>query len=592
VTDLSARKIPQLRTLFLLSLLSAHPALATQQDSLRLYGAARTAEAQYEHSARALAPWSFGAPQPGSCDEYVGRFCLYYDTGRDPLPAEPPRIAQARQQALAKIRAAFRSNPARIESVFPFIRLLLEDKQTAEASAVAAEFGAVTSDVATARMLAVLSHHASADIPAGERAVDDWLSAVDSTQRRRLTDISWLLASRERRRYRELSHSERAAYESVFWRFADALYLTEGNETRTEHFARHAEGKLIAAAPVVRGSTSWGNDVAELTVRFGTPKARTRERPVGIGSSDIRVIEHWDPEQLIYTPPALDSALQLRARPAHGWPLDTIRSISGHAPSTIRRMLPLEHQANVFRNTDGSYLIRVDGRVIADSAGRGKTSSRIGLFVLDGTLTEISRSLNEGTVRGDTLFFAAQAVLREAASHYSAELLEPQSKLAARARFRFERPQSDRGLELSDIMIAHPFLGGTPTNREDPRLLPRPDLLLGAGQAIGVYAEITDGLQTADSIRVDLELLAIDGRPALLKAARWVGKKLGLGEDAPPNRLSWLAEIDPTVPTPIAITVDAGRLKAGRYVVELTVVDIQPGVRRTTARREIVVEER
>jgi hypothetical protein len=563
-----------------------------QQDSLKLYRAARTAEAQYEYSARSLAPWSYGAPHPGSCDEYVGRFCLYYDTGRDPLPAEPPRIAQARQEALTRIRAAYRSNPARTESVFPFVRLLLEDKRTVEARTIVAEFEAVTSDVATARMLAVLSHHAAADIPAAERAVGDWLSVVDSTQRRRLTDISWLLASRERRRYRELSLSTRAAYESVFWKFADALYLTEGNETRTEHFARHAEGKLIAAAPVVRGSTSWGSDVAELTVRFGTPKARTQERPVGIGGSDIRVIEHWDPEQLMYSPPALDSALRLRARPAQGWPLDTVRSISGHAPSTIRRMLPLEHQANVFRNADSSYVLRVDGRVVADSAARSKTRTRIGLFVLDSMLTEVTRSLNEGVVRGDTFFFAAQAVLTTEASHYSAELLEQESKLAARARFRFQRPQRDRGLELSDIMIAHPFVNGTPANRADARLVPRPDLLLRVGEPIGVYAEVNAGSQTADSIRVDLELMAIDGRPAILKAARWVGKKLGLGEDAPPNRLSWLAEIDPTVPTPIAITVDVGRLKAGRYVIELSAADVHPGDRRTTARREILVEDR
>jgi hypothetical protein len=397
---------------------------------------------------------------------------------------------------------------------------------------------------------------------------------------------------RERRHYRQLSLHERTAYDSLFWRYADALYLTDGNETRTEHFARHAEGKLIAAAPVVNGSTSWGNDVAELTIRYGTPKARTREPVLGMGSSQLRISEHWDPEQLLYAPPALDSTLNLRARPAMGWPLDTVRSVSGHASPTIRRMLPLEHQASVFRNADGRYVLRVDGRVVADSAARVRSRTQRGLFVLDGKLLEVARMVDEDSIRRDTLLFAAEVALPTSASYYSAELIEPETRLAARSRFRFTRPQSDRGLELSDILIALPFSAGAlPTHRSDPNLKPRSDLLIPAGHPFGVYSEITQGRESSDSVQVGLELIAIDGRPTLLRAARWVGTKLGLSKATSPYRLSWVADIDSARPAPIAITLDAGGLKPGRYFVELTVVDVLPGDRRATSRREIVIIE-
>ncbi|HET9439340.1 MAG TPA: hypothetical protein VFO52_04185, partial [Longimicrobiales bacterium] len=348
----------------------------------------------------------------------MGRFCLYHDTGRDPLPAEPAEIAVARVKAIDKLRAAFELNPARVATVLPLIRLLIENQDIAGAGAVTQAFQGADGDVVTGHMLAVLSHHAAGNIQEAEAAIASWLATQDSTKRRGLEDLTWLLDRRERSRYRALSPEQRAAYQERFWRYADALYLTPGNETRTEHFARHVENHLLRTVPVVRGSTSWGDDVAQLTIRYGIPKARTRLWPGSPASSELQINEHYDPEQMVYAPSAIDSVLKVRARPAGGWPMDTVRSISGHVPPTVRRMLPLEHQAGLFRD-DGTLVLRVDGRIIADDSASGKTRVRRALVVLDAELRELARVEDWGPIQGDTPYLRMEIPLPAGASYYS-----------------------------------------------------------------------------------------------------------------------------------------------------------------------------
>jgi hypothetical protein len=583
----SARKIPHLRLLAWLVLGTSSPGWGAQApDSTRIYRAAHEAEIDYERAARRLAPLSY-PDRARRCDEYVGRFCLYYDTGRDPLPPEPTEIARARQRALERLRNAFEINRARKATVFPLVRLLLEHKQPREAHEVVQAYQAVTDDVVSGELLAVLTAHATADIRGAERAIDELLASVNSAEAQRLRDISFLLAPRERKRYRELAPDQQRRYEDRFWRYADALYLTEGNETRTEHFARHTETKLLETVPFVQGGSDYGKDIAQLTIRFGTPKARTRVDVNRPGTYDLQIVEHWDPEQMIYAAPSLDSALTVRASPGAAWPMDTVRSISGHAPSTIRRMLPLHHQPSVFHDAGGGFTLRVDGLLLPDSAQRGATRLRRGLFLLDDTLALVARVNDETSVSGDTLPMTLELPLPREAVLYSAEVLEPDRGLAGRARFRLDRPVADRGLLLSDVVIADAFPPGQlPASRHDSTLAPKRSLLVPAGSPFGIYAEVSLGIEGPDSVVVDLEVIALDGGPALVRAARWIGERLGLSDRPVPRKLTWAAEIPTATPTPVAVTVESANLKPGRYVVELSVTS---RARRVTSRREFVL---
>src|SRR6185503_4088469 len=99
-----------------------------------------------------------------------------------------------------------------------------------------------------------------------------------------------------------MADSAQARYLNDYWRISDPLYLTAGNETRSEHFARYVYSRILQRAPVVLGSVSWGDDVEELTRRFGVPAARTQSWGSGL---DMQITEHFDPEQLTYAPPRL-----------------------------------------------------------------------------------------------------------------------------------------------------------------------------------------------------------------------------------------------------------------------------------------------
>jgi hypothetical protein len=572
LNDASARKIPHLRVILLLVLAAAKGAAADQfQDSTKLYRAGRSAEAQYERAARRLAPLGTARAGSGSCDEIVGRFCIYYDAGRDTLPTEPLEIGRARDRAIEALRAAFAANNARQATAFALIRLLLEGSRPQEALEIAESFRRASSDVATGHMLLGLTRHASADIPGAERAFVEWLSVLDSSRAREVTDVSVLLSSRERHRYQRLSGAQLREYHERFWRYADALYLTRGNETYTEHLSRYAAIQLLEAAPVVMGSTSWGDDMAELTVRYGTIKARTRgwTRGLGLGASDLSITEHWDPEQVIYAAPALDSALNVRARPGGGWPLDTVRTISGHAPSTLRRMLPIEHLAAVFPGDSGERL-RVDAVLPLDARARPDPSGRAVLFALDSTLQVLAAAPGFIRVERDSMFVWSEVKLPAGARFYSMEVFEQNSRLAGRARFPIPRGP-DNSLMLSDLLMAEPFATGRlPRTQTDAWLKPLPTALVPAGGSVGIYAEaIVDG-ERPRNLRIRLRILGAKRREARIA-------------------ISWIDEVRTEGPTPIAATISLEKLKPGRYLMELSVTD-QDGRTGMTTREFVIVE--
>ncbi|HEY0304877.1 MAG TPA: hypothetical protein VGC44_07880, partial [Longimicrobiales bacterium] len=166
----SARKIPHLRITLFLGLGLWGNLQAQAPDSTEIFRRARAGEAEYERAARRLAP--FGTSErSGSCDEYVGRFCLYYDTGRDRLPAEPPEISRIRERAIERLNDAFALNRARAATAFPLIRLLLEGKHPRGARDVAREFSTASPDSVTSQMLIALTAHASGDIMGAEQAI-------------------------------------------------------------------------------------------------------------------------------------------------------------------------------------------------------------------------------------------------------------------------------------------------------------------------------------------------------------------------------------------------------------------------------------
>jgi len=583
-----ARKIPLLFGLTLLASLTAwwpEPAVGQRADTARLLRDALRAESEYESGVRRFAPVSHSSPRSGPCDEIVGRYCIFYESGGDTLPPEPAEVTAARNKALSLLLRAQRAMPSSQQIAIPLVRLLVQARRANEAVAVARTLERVARDSASTHMLLGYALHGAGKTEEAVDAFASWLKAVPERRRARITNLEWLLDRSERSRYQRLSTEERSAYELRVWRYADALYLTPGNELWTDHVARHALGIMLSRRRSSLYVDSWGEDLEQLTVRFGPPALTTRSwRGGGIGTQD-HYSEHWEPALRTYVPPAIAEALGADAPLDSIWPLDSLTARSGHVPFPVTTMHVLEHQAAVFAD----HLV-INGRTRADSAQ--SKSLKAALFLLDSTLSIVGRADAVSTHDGDSLVFAAEVALPLNAVYYSAEVFDSAANFGARARYRIKLPASAPELTVSSILLAQPFSPGElPTERASPLLRPMTRPVLASGSRLGVYAEVS-GPGERRALQVEMETMRVDRPGALSKALGWIGGKVGLSTPRTPTRLGWSVELDPEKTNALPVTLDLGNAEPGRYRLTLTIRDPARGQSATAERDLRIVKAR
>lgn len=557
--------------------------------------AARRAEARFERLVRSLAPPYAGGSFGSDCDEIVGRFCLTYDEGPEPeLRPERPEVTDARREAIEALRLAFSHEPGRLETTGPLVRYLVEDERAAEAVSAARTYAVLTQDSVWGPLLLGFALHAATEDSAAERYFDEGLSRLPEEERRQILDLEWILSSSDRDIYSE-SESGRESLERLFWRHADPLYLTPGNERRAEHIARHVWSRILSMTPRVREMLRWGDDLEQLTVRYGVPAARTRTW--GTVYREGSLVDHFEPGQLAFAQPDL---FELGPAPAPPpgieWPLAAERSRSGYAPRTVRRLSELDHQITRFPLPDGRRVLRADGRLVLDSAASGAASVVAALYVRAvGDLETLGEVLDTVAAAGDTVHFALEADLPEEAGLYSFEVLEPGSRLAARARYAMDADSISGAFAVSDPLLARPWpADSAPAGRRDARLRPHARLIFEEGDDVGLYAEVT-GLQAVAGERrygVDLSIREADRASFPARAISWLGRVLGLSEERVPARVSWqAASPDGDRPAVVAVVLPLDDVSAGLWTLELAVTDQATG-ETVRSRRTLRIGER
>ena len=535
---------------------------AQTADSTLFREARRAAEA-YESAVRRHAPLLFSGSSPQQCDEHVGRFCITYDTGRDSLPAEPSRIRAARDTAIDRLERAAAHAPGRDDIVFSLLRYLIQAGKAEKALEVARTYARHADSIGDRHMaLGFALHHARHTEEAAVE-LEAWLATLPEREQVKVRDLSWMLRFREQRRYRSLTGSAREAYENRVWRYADPLFSTAGNELWTDHLARHAGGRLIregAAQPL----GSWGTDVEQLMIRFGETVLTTRSFRSGTMSMSDDYAEHWHPAQRTFLPAELDSALAMRPRLDTIWPLDSVPSRSGHVPPTIRKMQVLELQAAVFG--DRVHLVGVVLR--GDTLPKNLLAGAV--FFLDSALNVIHRVPTQSCLAcnpADSAMLIADVQLPPEARYYSAELYDPSSGFAARARYRLERPAG----ALSAILLALAFEPGElPVRRDSEHLRPLSRPAVSNGQRFGVYAEIDNRTGERRVAGVEIEITRLHRGSAIRRAAGWVGNALGVTSPRSPARLGWDVELQAAAVTAVPVTIDPGPLELGTYRITMT----------------------
>lgn len=593
---------------------------AVGPDSIRkLLRRARRAESEYELLARTRAPVAFAPGSADRCDEIVGRFCLRFDPNERDEPPKPEALAvtRARVAALDALEQAARAAPADARTARGLVRLLVESRRDSAALVAARRFDA-TGPGLWGELLLAFALHAAGDDTAAVPRFDSALPQLSDKERRRLR-IDYLVSPDEESAYKHLDPTRRAGYEAALWKLADPLYLTPGNEALGEHLARYVWTRMLSELSLVQGMTSWGNDLDELTFRYGVPTSRERIEPaIPLLAERLGMIEHYDPAQLAFLPESL-LTVGVRPTPPPGekWPLDAYNARSGYTAETVRHMLPLAIQVTRFPAGD-SVVLRVDGAVALDSAARSADSvaasgyaaadehapgaAVAGLFLLPGP---------DALLRGDTAllrFTAAPAALaRDTASLslaltlppgryvYSAELLERGTRLAARARHLVELPAPPPAgtPALSDVLVARPFARPLPQRRDDPGIRARPEAAAVPGDTLGLYAEVSGLTGGPDGhYRVELALSRTGEPPPPLRLWSWLRQRLG---GAPPSSgvsLTWTGQLPPGAAgaAPVALATDlvVPQLPAGLYTLRLRVVDGGTGAAASTDRALLV----
>ena len=552
------------------------PTVAQAQtvDTSAAFSAARKAELTAEEAIRKYAEFKPGPPYNGQeCDERIGKWCVYYEPAGQQAPKEPSKVGKARAEAIVALKKAFDIAQGRTETAFPLVRLLVKDGRPDEAIEVARAY-AQANNAADAHMLLGYALHYARRTEEALQAFAKWHAASAPVVRERIDDIDWLVPPGMATKYRMSAVK--------LWRYADALYMTPGNETLADHFARHAYAQMMAARPVPSNGEPWTGDEDQLIIRFGPDVVVTRSFIGAAMSVRQSFLGHWDNTEHTYFPPDFERVVQMRAPVDTLWPTDTLVGRSGHAPPTIRFMRSLQHQAAVF---PGVNTLVVAGGTKTDKAAAGKPLTGA-LFVLDESLNVIAKHDAAVTNLGDSLVFVGEMPVPAEARFFSAEVYDGETRFAARARYRLEPPATAGRLALSGIMLTRPFAAGAlPTTRTDSSAAPLARPVVAPGQTVGVYSEVMITGDDALSVNVELEVRSIDKPSTVTRLAGWVGSRLGFaGKSNTPGRLGWTLDVKPHQNNAIALTIDPGKLDSGRYLITLKVTDV--------ASNAVVVAER
>jgi hypothetical protein len=373
------------------------------------------------------------------------------------------------------------------------------------------------------------------------------LAEMPARERRDWTDVSVLLAEGWRG-YRRAEGAERDSLERRFWWLADPLWVTPGNERRTEHYARHVMDRLQDRSRSAEG-TSWGFDLRELLLRYGSPVGWERERPSSPTMSTASIISHYAPGGRQFIPPVrfLDTPTGIGSEE---WNVKVRRARTEFSLPYARWSDALEHQLAAFRR--GDSIVWVAAYTLAgDTAVRGPVDAALVVAAHEHASPFVARATGDSAGALSISLPAQPAVL-------SLELLsQGDSARAARVRYGIqpkEIPAS--GITLSDILLLAP---ADPLPRSLPEVVPaaRGSTRLRPGERVGMYWEMYGLPPGTRAIDVSVTLNR-DGR-------NWLGRTTS------PVQLSWREEPGEGAVLGRSLLVTLPELPPGRYTLQVAV---------------------
>jgi len=608
--------------LFLLSLLiffgSAPASLSAQavssSDSTRLVRDMRSRQEAFEAYRESRIPVARSTVR-ASCDERIGRICIWFGGENETnFPPEPVETGRARLSFLAELRETLEQirDPWVLGQ---YVHYLAEDGTYREAARVARECGISATWWCSALLGYVL--HLQDDFIEAEAAFREAIRTVPSNETDKWRMPTYLLSSDGRRTLSQLPEGEREVRQELFWELSDPLFLVEGNDRFTEHYARLVEARNQERAANLY-SMEWGSDMEESLVRYGRNIGYSRLTGApsmggGMLQDSRQVVGHHHPRSRGYIFP--ETFLQSPSDvPPESWITAPREAREWYAPPYAPDFRALETQVARFRRSNGVFVVGAyqpaapqrdplaavtPARAPVQSDPFGSRNApappppiTMGTEIIRGPVqTGFFLVPVSGGERVSVVTDEPSGVLTLTAPPgayvSSLELYEPGAQRAWRARQGIVQTRLAPGVVgLSDLMILRE--GATyPETLEDAIPQTRPGVRVVQGERFIVVWEAY-GLQVNQPVQVTLGFTR--GRPGFLQR---IGEFIGVAEpDRPVELVFDDVGADAAGVQTVFRAVEYGLpdLQPGEYTLHLR-LDI-PGREPTVTSRPIIVEAR
>jgi hypothetical protein len=523
-------------------------------DSSEITRRARDLQARFESRRRHMLPRFYLGPAERCL--IVGRFCEWHPRSQDyVIPDEGNDIRRARAELLRDLEKAGNSVPGDDWIIGQRIRYLVEGH---DSSAV----NVARSCRATrwwCDALAGLAHHVSGNFAAADSAFSAALHEMPAARRCHWQNLSPLLDDDLRGTYRKMTCAQREAADARIWWVADPLYMTPGNERRTEHFSRVLHTVLQEDAANTYGS-KWGGDLAELILRFGWAEKWTQQPPTSAYlGAEISVTGH-EPEPgfhffLTQRPPdtlaqIVDSLFEINQFPPR----------EQYAPPYARSFTGLDAQVARFRRGDSTRIVAAYD-VSADTmfAHRKFAAALIAMGdeATPPSMSEVDESPAKNVITVSTPW-KSQLI--------GVELLAKDSAGAARWRTGFaEIPLDSRKISVSDLL----FVDGSPSlpsNLNEAITQAHGGTRFRHDRRVGLFWELYGKTAADSALPISLTITPIDQgffRRAF-RALRIVPK-------VTPLNIRWQENGAAGVLSARSVLLDLSLVPAGKYSVKLEV---------------------
>ncbi len=469
-------------------------------------------------------------PSGGACDERIGRICIWFGgEAEERFPAELREVGQARIELVRSLVDAFEQLRDR-RILGQLVHYLVESRNFGEAERVAIECGIPETWWCSA--LRGYTLHARAEYVEAETAFREAFAAMPDSVRHDWTSPNYIFTREAREEFDRQPAEERERRWELLWRLSDPLFLIEGNDYFTDHYARlvMAQNRRGAADPL---GLEWAEDLDETLIRYGrnTGYSRTQNR-VQFGLQDNRrMVGHHHPKSRGYLFPEDFLASPSDIAP-ETWITAPREARTWYAPPYAPDIQGLETQVGRFRRDERMLVVGAYRPLIAVPDGDpvfawGPTGGIEG--AAHAALFLVSEDGDEPIyVLGDEPEGVLSIEVAPGRYVSGLEVVNIEGRRAWRARQGVtQRPLAPGMVDVSDLMILESG-APLPASLEDAMPNLRPGVRLRPGERFPVLWEAY-GLRVLEPVRVTIGFSR--GRPGFLER---VGDFLGLLEPAQP----------------------------------------------------------